>query len=44
MNPGACILDALGQRADAVIKRFVASCPILEISISIARNSQQMQK
>jgi len=44
MNPGACILDSSGQRADAVIKRFVVDRPILEISISIARNSQQMQK
>jgi hypothetical protein len=44
MNPMACILDAFAQRADAVIKGFVVDRPILEISISIARNSQQMQK
>ncbi len=44
MNPGACILDAFGQRGDAVIKRFVVDRPMLEISISIARHSQQMQK
>ncbi|MEG4289088.1 hypothetical protein Q5692_12075 [Microcoleus sp. C2C3] len=31
MNPGACILDAFGQRADAVIERFVVDRPILEI-------------
>ena len=31
MNPGACILDAFGQGADAVIKRFVVDRPILEI-------------
>ncbi|MEG4590042.1 hypothetical protein QUA54_33220 [Microcoleus sp. MOSTC5] len=44
MSPGACILDAFGQRGAAVIKRFVVDRSILEISISIARNSQQMQK
>jgi len=44
MNPGGCILDAFGQRAAVVIERFVVDRPILEISISIARNSQQMQK
>ena len=44
MNPGGCILDAFGQRANAVIEGFVVDRPILEISISIARSSQQMQK
>ncbi len=36
--------EILRQRVDAVIKSFVVDRPILEISISIARNSQQMQK
>ena len=36
--------EILRQRADAVIERFVVDRPLLEISISIARNSQQMQK